>query len=235
MRRLLLLACLAGAPVLPAAPIAVAPAGTPLIVVAAKVELTIGREMAMVSGRYMYQYVEKDDDDHQSRLLLQYPVYLEKGLKSLEDMISASSIRLQLGDQTFYPTAGDYLAPEVLSDYPAPEDAAVAMLTFEIPRASARLRFEVTITHLSPNFHSHGALLAAYTPWLPRSYEYRNAYGLQDHDFEVSLRAIEGFALQPFPTKARVLQETPTELVVFPEHRKTIAAEVVAVPATTGK
>ena len=116
----------------------------------------------MVSSKYFYQYVEKDDPDHQAHLLLSYPMYVEKGLKNLDDIVSASAIRLQVGEQAIDPREAEFVATDCLSGFPVPEDAQIAVLTFDIPRSVARLRFPVTVTHLQPNYHYKGALIAAF-------------------------------------------------------------------------
>jgi hypothetical protein len=228
-RFLLLLSFVASAAVLRAEAIAMVAPGGPLAVVSARAELTVGKEMSMLYSKFMYQYMERDDPGHNSRLFLRYPLYVEKGLKNLDDIVSASAIHLQVGDQTIDPREAEFVAPETLSDYPVPEDVAVAVVTFEIPRSVARLRFEVVIQHLQPNFHYHGALLAAYTPWLPKAIRPISAYNLEDHEWEVSLKALKEVRLKKVTAPGKVLKDADDELIAVPEHRQTLAVEIVAV------
>ena len=228
MKRLIaFLIVVAGSVLLQAEPIAIVAAGGPLAVVAARVEVSVGKEMSMVSSKYFYQYVEKDDPDHQAHLLLSYPMYVEKGLKNLDDIVSASAIRLQVGEQAIDPREAEFVATDFLSGFPVPEDAQIAVLTFDIPRSVARLRFPVTVTHLQPNYHYKGALIAAFTPWLPKMIRVPNGYSLEDHEWEVSLRALSGVTLRKVALPGKVLQESSTELAVVPDHGKTLAAEIV--------
>ncbi len=206
--------------------------GGPLAVVQHKVEVSVGREMSMVSQRYMLQYVARDDTDPQQRLRFVYPLYVEKGLRNTrEDILDASSVHLEIGGQALAPIEAQLVAPESLSNYPVPEDAAVAQLTFAIPRDLARLRFEVTITHLQPNFHYKGAWLAAFTPWYPKSIRSLQPFAPDEVDFSVTLKALSGVSLKKYSALGRILKNTPTELSVVSEHRQTVAAEIVATPA----
>ncbi len=226
-----LLSLLTSAAVLHAEPIAIVGAGSPLAAVAARIEVTVGREMSMVSSKYYYQYLEKDDPDHSAHLLLAYPLYVEPGLKTLDDIISASALRLQVEDQPIAPREAELVPPGFLSGYPVPEDAQVALVTFDIPRSVARVRFPVTITHLQPNYHYHGALLAAFTPWLPKMIRAASGYALEDHEWEVSLHALNGVTLKQLAAPGKILADTAAELTAVPEHGKTLAAEIL--PAAT--
>ncbi len=201
-------------------------ANPPFCIVAERVEVTVGPTLSIVSGRYMFEYVEKDDVEQLPRLFIHYPLYVEKGLRDWRDIVDATEIKLQIGDQSFRPEWAGAIRRDFLSDYPMPDDADVAFVTFRIPRAVAKLRFEARISHVQPNFHYRGVLLAAYTPWLPKFSQFKNAYGLDDLDFEVDLKAAPGITLQRFPTDEKLRKESPEEFIVFPEHRKTIAVEV---------
>jgi hypothetical protein len=240
--RLVLVLFLAfGAVALSANPIVVSPpandwANPPLAIVAENVNLTVGRDLTMVSGQYMFQYVEKDDVGHLARIFIHYPLYVEKGLRDWQEVATASDIKLQVGPQTFLPTSGGLISADYLSDFPIPEDAAVAFLTFEIPRDVAKWRFEVTITHVQPNFHYRGALLAAYTPWLPKIIKTQKVYNFTDQDFSVAIKALEGISIKRYTANAQVVPETAGAVVVAPEHRKTIAVEILpAKPVEPGK
>lgn len=231
-RRFFLLGYLILTASLGAEPVPMVAEGGPLAVVQHKVEVSVGREMSMVSERYMLQYVERDDTDSQQRLRFQYPLYVEKGLRNTRgDILDSSSIHLEVGGQALAPIEAQLVAPESLSDYPVPEDAAVAQLTFAIPRELARLRFEVTITHLQPNFHYRGAWLAAFTPWYPKAIRIPQPLTPDEVDFSVTFKALSGVTLKKFSALGRILQENPGELSVVSEHRQTVAVEVVPTPA----
>jgi hypothetical protein len=202
-------------------------ANPPLAVAASRVELTVGRELTLVSDRSMLQYVERDDAGHSSRLIVHYPLYVEKGLRDWRDAATAADIKLQVGEQTLRPVDGDLVSPEFLSEFPIPEDAGVAVLSFEIPRSLAKLRFEVVISHVQPNFHYRGALLAAYTPWLPKMIKTQKVYGFANEDFSVAFRPLSGIKFRKFTAHPKVVADTPAEFSVVPEHRKTIAVEIL--------
>jgi hypothetical protein len=231
-RRLLILGFLGIGATVMAEPVPMVAEGGPLTVVQHKVEVSVGREMSMVSERYMLQYVERDDTDPQQRLRFIYPLYVEKGLRNnREDILAASVVALEVGGQSLAPIDAQLVVPEALSDYPVPEDAAVAQLTFAIPRDLARLRFEVTITHLQPNFHYKGVWLAAFTPWYPKAIHIPQPLAPDEVDFSVTLKALAGVSLKKFSAVGRILRETPTELSVASEHRQTVAVEIGAAPA----
>jgi len=206
-------------------------ANPPFTVVAARVELTVGRELSMVSIRMMLQYVERDDTRHNARVFVHCPLYVDKTVTDWHDAVSAADIKLQVAGQIFTPVDGGIVSADVLSDYPVPEDAAVAFLTFEIPRSAATWRFEVQVNHIQPNFHHHGALLAAFTPWLPKVTHVQKVFEFADKDFEVVIRGLSGVTFRKYTANDEVLADTPTELKVIPVHRKTIAVEILPAAA----
>lgn len=217
---------LAPSPAHGAAPIAGDWINPPLALVSQQVELTVGRELTMVASTSVYQYVARDDFDHRARLYIHYPLYVETGLKDWREIVTSSEIKLEIGAVAYAPTTGGFFAADVISDFPVPEDAAVAYLVFEIPRELATRRFEARITHLQPNFHHRGALLAAYTPWLPKFVDFVKLLRPDEHNFEVSVRAMSDVTFRRYTAQGTVLRETPATLVVIPEHRKTIAVEL---------
>jgi hypothetical protein len=67
-----------------------------------------------------------------------------------------------------------------------------------------------------------------YTPWMPRLMQHHPYLNLADNVFELRVGAAPGVTLNRLPTDLRVISESAVELVVAPEHRRTIAAEVQA-------
>jgi len=225
-RLLLLFGLIAGPAGLVAAPMELERNGPPLAVIGAKVELTVGRALSTVNAVYLVQYLPKDDPDHDAKLSLQCAIYVDKSLTDPADIANAAAAQLVVGRQSFTPDAVEIVPADRISDYPVPEDAAVALLRFDIPRTIAHVRFEATLNWIQPNFHYHGALLAAYTPWLPHMIVNTPIFAPDQHDFEVSLKPVTGVILKKYAIQSRLLRESADELVYLPMHRQTIAAEI---------
>jgi hypothetical protein len=188
----------------------------PLYIVSEQVELIVGRDLTVVSGRYVFEYVEKEDLERLPRVCVHYPLYVKGDVADWREVQSRTNFDFKIGSYSFAPTSGSIVRTESLSDYPLPEDAAVAFLTFEIPRKLAEQGFEVTIRFTQPNFRYNGGRLSIHTPWLPKSMQRHPYFTLADNTFDLRLAASQGVTIHRIPTDGQVISESPTELVVVP-------------------
>jgi len=195
----------------------------PLYVVSEKVELIVGQELTVVSGRFVFQYVKADDTERLPQVYFHFPVYVKRDITDWRVAQDAAGFELQIGGRVFRPVSGSLVAAESISSYPVPEDAAVVFLTFAVPRSLAEPGFEAIVHYVQPNFTYLGGRLALHTPWMPRSMRQHPYLALADNVFEVRLSAGRDVSLQRVPTEVAVLAESPTEITAVPEHRQTIA------------
>ena len=195
----------------------------PLYVVSEKIELIVGRELTVVSGHLVFRYEPKDDTEHLPQLYLHLPLYVKRGTGEWSAGVDAANFELQIAGLAFKPASGSIVGADSLSNYPVPEDAEVAFLTFAVPRALAEPGFEVTINYVQSTFSYLGARLALFTPWQPRSMRQHPYLALADNVFELRVTAARGVFFRRIPNDTPILSESPTVIVAVPDHRKTIA------------
>jgi len=195
----------------------------PLYIASESVELIVGQELTVVSGRFVYQYVKADDTEHLPQVYFHYPVYVKSDVTDGRAIEEAAGFVLLIGDQPLRPVSGSIVRADALSNYPVPEDAAVGFLTFAVPRVLAEQGFEATVRYVQPNFRYRGGRMALHTPWLPRSMRQHPFLNLPDNVYGLRVTAGKDVALQRIPTDAPVLGESAAEITAVPEHRKTVA------------
>jgi len=202
-------------------------APSPVQVVAENVHVSVGNKLALVVGRYWYQYVAKFDDTLSPRVAIYYAMFVPKSYTSRTDLIDISQIRLTMGEQTFSPETARVLSDEEVGPLQvAPKDFAVAWFVFQIPRALAKLRFDVLIEHGQPLYNFDGKPTAAYWPWLPELEDLRKETELKDSDFVVTFEALPHVTFKPESINTKVIESSPTKLVVHPVHEENIAVGV---------
>ncbi|HVU17765.1 MAG TPA: hypothetical protein VHD32_12635 [Candidatus Didemnitutus sp.] len=207
----------------------------PFKIVAEKVDLTVGKDLTLVSDRCTLKYVESEDPGHMGMVWIRYPIYADSDFADSDEAARAEDLKLQIGPNTYPPASGGHVEYAVLSDFPIVEGARVFFVTFAIPRDAARLRFDAVITHLQPNFHYRGATVALYTPWLPRQESRGITFGAAEPPFTVTLHAGSGLGLKLLSSAEKALVNTTSAVSVVAEHRQTVAVEVApTAPAQTG-
>jgi hypothetical protein len=209
--------------------LAAAPQGVirpPMAVVSQNVLVSVGPKMSMVVGRYWYQYIPSFDDGAQ-RIAIHYLAFVPKDASSHAELLEISQVKLMVGERQFLPETARVLEPaEVGAIELPPEDAAVALFTFQVPRSLATLRFDVVISHFQPHYRYEGQNIAAFLPWLPHLEELRRPQELKDSDFIVSFEALAGAKFEHATTNLEVRQKSDNKLVVHPRHFTNIAVRV---------
>jgi hypothetical protein len=204
-------------------------APSPIEVVSENVHVSVGEKLALVVGRYWYQYNQKFDDGVSPRIPIYYATFVPKSYTTRADIIDLSQIRLTIGEQSFNPETARILTDEELGAIQvAPKDFAVAWFVFQIPRAIAKLRFDVLIEHGQPLYDYEGKHIAAYLPWLPELEETRKDLELKDSDFVVTFEALPKVTFKPESINTKVMESSATKLVVHPVHLENIAVAVGA-------
>ncbi|HEY9155223.1 MAG TPA: hypothetical protein VIM69_08840 [Opitutaceae bacterium] len=200
---------------------------SPIEVVSENVHVSVGDKLALVVGRYWYQYNRKFDDGISPRIAIYYATFVPKSYASRSDIIDISQIRLTVGEQSFTPETARILTDEEVGAIQvAPKDFAVAWFVFQIPRAVAKLRFDVLIEHGQPLYDYEGKHIAAYLPWLPELESTRKDLELKDSDFVVTFEALPKVTFKPESINTKVVESTDTKLVVHPVHLENIAVSV---------
>ena len=220
-----------GLTILGAVPSDWAPA--PIVVVSENVNVSVGPQMALVVGRYWYQYVAKLDDRVSQRIPIYYATFVPKNVTAFRDLLEVSQVKLMLGERMFLPESARILSDEETGILQiAPKDAAIAWFVFQIPRDLARLRFDVVISHFQPHYHYEGKSIAAYWPWLPQLDPLRKDLELMDKDFVVTVEALPHVRLKAESINAHLESSSPERLIVHPTHGENIAAAVEVDGAT---
>lgn len=205
-------------------------APSPIEVVSENVHVSVGDKLALIVGRYWYQYNQKFDDGISPRIAIYYTTFVPKSYATRSDIIDISQIRMTIGDQSFTPETARILSDEEVGAIQvAPKDFAVAWFVFQIPRTIAKLRFDVLIEHGQPLYDYEGKHIAAYLPWLPELEGTRKDLELKDSDFVVTFEALPKVTLKPESINIKVVESTPTKLVVHPVHLENIAVSVTQV------
>lgn len=199
----------------------------PTVVVASEVNLSVGEKMALVSGRYWYQYVPKFDPDHTKQISIYYTAIVSSDLTERIDLLDATQVKLMLNDREYRPVAARLLTDEETGPVPTlPHGYSIAWFMFQIPRDRAELRFPVLITHFQPTYSYEGKTVAACWPWMPNLEELRQPLELLDKNFVITIDALPGVELKPVSAITHVTKQTPRQIVVNPLHAETIAVEV---------
>jgi hypothetical protein len=199
---------------------------SPVTVVSENVNVSVGPKMALVVGRYWYQYVPKLDD-HTPRVAIQYAAFVPQGVTTYTELLEVSQVKLMLGDREFRPESARVLEVEEISGMQAmPEDAAVAWFTFQIPRELARLRFDVVISHFQPHYHYEKKLVAAYLPWLPNLERFRTEMELRPAEFTVTVEALPKTTFELLSVVTDVGNRSDKRMIVHPLHLENIAVAV---------
>jgi hypothetical protein len=206
-------------------------ANPPFTLVAAQVDLTVGQDLTLVSGRYTFQYVEAEDVNHDAHVFIHYPFYASAGTSDWREAVSAADLKLEAGGQTLKPIEASRMEYAALTDFPLVDDAQVFVATFEVPRSIARVRFGATISQVQSNFHYHGDIVAVFTPWLPKIQAHPSLFRPAGHDFTVTVHAMSGYVCHLLTPNATVLENTAGRIAVVSEHRQTVAVAVQAAPA----
>lgn len=201
---------------------------SPIIVVSESVHVSVGPKMALVVGRYWYQYVPALDDPS-ALIPIHYATFVPKDVTGRDDLLEVTQVKLMIGEREFRPEGARILELEELGAMQAmPEDAAVAWFTFMIPRDLARLRFDVLISHFQPHYTHDGRTVAAYWPWLPQLEPMRKELELKDIDFLIMFEALPGASFQRMTANTAIKEEAPGKLVIHPRHLENIAVQVTA-------
>jgi len=220
---------------LPSAVLFGAPKNTilsPIAVVSEAVHVSVGPKMALIAGRYWYQYVPRFDD-HTPRIAIHYAAFVPKEASTRRELLEASQIKMMIGEREFLPEDARVLDLAELGAMEAlPEDAVVAWFTFQIPRELARLRFDVVISHFQPHYRFKDKTVAAYWPWLPHLEELRLPMELKPIDYLVTFEALAGAKIALISHPSNVKEQSDTKLVVHPLHLENIAVAVTDTPGT---
>ncbi|HEY4300524.1 MAG TPA: hypothetical protein VGM73_06615 [Candidatus Didemnitutus sp.] len=206
-------------------------ANPPFDIVAGNVDLTVGQDMSLVSARYIFKYVEAEDADHAARVFIHYPFYAPADSADWQDAANTADLKLEVKGQTLRPIAGSRIDYSSLTEFPIVDNAQVFVATFEVPRSMARVRFEGTISHVQSNFHYRGDTVSLFTPWLPRVEKKPHLFHDGDRDFTVTVHAMSGLACRLISPNAKVIENSPAEIVVVSEHRQSVAVAVQPAPA----
>lgn len=199
---------------------------SPVVVVSEQVNVSVGESMALIVGRYWYQYVPRFDDQG-TRVAIYYPAFVPSGITTYDDLLETTQITLKLGKREFRPESARVLSDEETGSIPTlPAGAAVAWFTFQIPRNLAELRFDVLITHAQPHYRYDGKSVAAYWPWMPNLEPLRQELELLDKNFVVTMEALPGVTLTPLTSNDHVELATPKRWILHPRHAENIAAAV---------
>ena len=201
---------------------------SPLIVVSENVHVSVGPKMALIVGRYWYQYVPALDDPS-ALIPIHYAAFVPKDVTERDDLLEVTQVKLELGEREFRPQGARLLDLQELGAMQAmPDDARVAWFTFMIPRDLARLRFDVLISHFQPHYTHAGKTVAAYWPWLPQLEPFRKELELKDIDFVITVEALPGAAIAPLSNNTAVREKSEKKWVLHPRHLENIAVEVTA-------
>jgi hypothetical protein len=204
---------------------------SPIEVVSENVHVSVGDKLALTVGRYWYQYNQKFDDGVSPRIAIYYATFVPKSYTSRSDIIDVSQIRLTIGEQSFTPETARILSDEEVGAIQVlPKDFAVAWFVFQIPRTSAKMRFDVLIEHGQPLYDYEGKHIAAYLPWLPELESTRKDLELKDSDFVVTFEALPNVTFKPESINTKVTESTATKRVVHPVHWENIAVSVGTAP-----
>lgn len=200
---------------------------SPIAVVSQSVHVSVGPEMALISGRYWYQYVPKFDD-HTPRVAIHYLAFVPKDSGTTrKELLEASQIKMMVGEREFLPEDARVLEGDELGGMAAaPENAHIAWFTFQIPRELARLRFDVIISHFQPHYRYENKTIAAYWPWLPHLEELRLPLELKPIDYLVMFEALPGAKFELTTHVSNIKEQSETKLVVHPLHLENIAVTV---------
>lgn len=199
---------------------------SPLTVVSESVHVSIGPEMALIVGRHWLQYVPRKDDVT-PRIAVHYPAFVPKGVTAHDELLELTQVKMMVGETEYRPESSRILdAAELGAIQVAPEDAAVAWFTFQIPRRVARHRFDVVISRFQPHYHREGKTVAAYWPWLPDLEALRLELELKDSDYILTFEGLPGTEIELLSTPSVVVKQTATLLTVRPRHLENIAVAV---------
>lgn len=203
----------------------------PITVVSENVNVSVGEKMALVVGRYWYQYVKHFDDGSSARLPIYFAAAVPSSLTDFRELLETTQIKLMLGQREFRPESARLLNDEETGAVPTlPHGTAIAWFTFQIPRELAELRFDVVISHFQPHYVYEGKPVATYYPWLPNLWPLRQEMELLDKNFVVTFEALPGvsFALLTKNNSAGV--STPQRLELHPAHQEIMAVAVASLP-----
>gem|GEM_PF-1611176 len=199
----------------------------PLTVVSETVNVNVGEKMALVVGRYWYQYVKRFDDGSTGRVPIYYAAFVPDSMTDYKDLLEATQVKLMLGQREFRPESARLLTDEETGPVPTlPHGFSVAWYTFQIPRELAELRFDVVISHFQPTYLYEGKTVAAYYPWLPNLEPMRQELELLDKNFVITFQALPGVTFDKLTGNERVDTNTPTRLELHPVHQEVIAVSV---------
>ena len=209
----------------------------PITVVAENVKVSVGERMALVVGRYWYQYVQRFDDRSSARVPIYYVTFVPDTVTAYQDLLEASQVKLMLGEREFRPDSARLLTDEEIGQVATlPHGIALAWFTFQIPRELAELRFDVVISHVQPYYTYEGKSVAAYFPWLPNLELLRQELELLDKNFVVTFEALPATTFEKLTNNHRADPSTPRRLEVHPAHQENIAVSVsTAAPAGSEK
>lgn len=211
----------------------------PITVVAENVNVRVGEKMALVVGRYWYQYVRRFDDGSSGRVPIYYAAFVPDSVTDYKDLLEVSQVKLMLGEREFRPESARLLTDEETGPVATlPHGTAIAWFIFQIPRELAELRFDVVISHFQPHYLYEGKTVAAFYPWLPNLDPLRQELELLDKNFTVTFDALPGVSMEKLTTNDHVVQATAQHLEVHPLHQEIIAVNVVTTsvkPAPTRK
>ena len=213
---------------LPAELIPVEALRSPFCLVAESVQISVGKDMALVEGDYDFRYVRRYDAAAlPDQISFPDAVFVPKSAESLEDFIALTEAKLHVGSLDFAP--GDFVAlPDgsgTAIQIP-PAEARIVLLVFKIPRRLLRQQCRLHISHCQPHCHCAGKTVAACLPLLPDFESLKNELLFSRSDFTVEFETVDAVQLHRLSVNQSVERETPQHVSVHPVDREIIAVEV---------
>lgn len=232
MKARLFLILLIAATILSAKPVPSDWIQPPIVVVAENVKVSVGESMALIVGRYWYQYVKRFDDRSSGNVPIYYTAFVPESVTEYRDLLEVSQVKLMVGEREFRPESARLLTDDEIGRVPTlPHGTGIAWFTFQIPREFAELRFAVVISHYQPHYIYEGKSVSAYYPWLPNLEPLRKELELLDKHLTVTFEALPGVTFATLTNNDRIIKSTPQRLELTPAHQEIIAVSVLPADA----
>lgn len=202
---------------------------SPYAIMRESIAITVGATVSRVEGTYQFIYVrDYDSEDKLDPVLIDVPVIVRAEDTGRAKVLQITEIQLQIGRRLFLPRDVLLLDPDAYEPVPwLPAGARIALVSFNIPRESLKLRFRARITYDQPNLPAAtGGEICAFLPVLPDYDQLESVLHFKPDDFVVTFTALPGLQLQRESFNAEVTTETPGLVTVRARHRETIAVSV---------
>lgn len=208
----------------------------PYAPVRAAVEVTVGESVSLVTVRLSYLYVrDYDSKGRNNPMMIDVPVIVREQDTEVARLLEIANARIEIDGRLYRPTEALRLDHTALPPVPdLPDEARIALISFNIPRGDLPGRFRAHLVYEQPHVVTgDGEQYTGYLPLiLPDFEQLKRAVILRPEDFTVTFTALPNVRLRRVSVNAEVLEESAESISIRPRLREMIG--VVAEPIAPG-